>query len=188
MGILNTQPVIEQVLAEAGYCLTPIQLRIVGTEACKQYELHTTACEKAEIEPDDFKKFVIEVAEQMIAGIYDARYQMTEVNNDGCRRLLQVVIVKAQRMTRLNKWHQQYVAACKAAGLKPYALQLILDAINTTSASFSLQTDSFSLQIERIHALVADYVKAAGRKENPNWFARPAKRKKPSKQFENYAY
>ncbi len=188
MGILNTQPVIEQVLTEAGYCLTTIQLRIVGTEALKQYELHKTACEKAEIEPDDFKKFVLEVAEQMVAGIYDARYQMTEVNNYGCHKLLQVVIVKAQRMTRLNEWHQQYVAACQAAGLKPYALQLILDAVSTTSASFSLRKDTLSIQIERIHALVADYVKTTGRKENPQWFARAKQRKKPSKQFENYAY
>lgn len=188
MGILNTQPAIKQVLIEAGYTLSVIQIRIVGNEALRQFELHTEACKKSGIEPDNFSKFVLEVAELMCAGLYDARYQMTEVNNDGCRRLLQTVVVKAQRMTRLNGWHQQYVAACKNTGLRPYSLQLILDAVNATSTPLTLSKDSLSIQVERINAIVAEYVKAANRKENPKWFARTPQRLKPSKEFNKYAY
>lgn len=188
MGILMKDPAIEQVLTEAGYILSAIQIRIVGNEALKLYGLHTEACKNAGIDPDDFSKFILEVAEQMRAGIYDSRYRMTEVNNDGCHKLLQAVIVKAERMTRLNQWHRLYVAACNTAKLRPYSLQLILDAVNATSASFSLSKDSLSTQTERINALVAEYVKTAGRKENPKWFARTTRRKKPSKQFENYVY
>lgn len=188
MGILNKEPVIEQVLIEAGYVLSAIQVRIVGNEALKLYRLHTKACENTGIEPDDFSKFILEVAEQIRAGIYDSRYQMTEVNNDGCQRLLQAVVVKAERMSRLNQWHRQYVAACQQTGLRAYALQLILDAVNATSTPFSLSNDSLSIQTERINALVADYVLAAGRKENPKWFAGTARRKRPSRQYENYVY
>ena len=188
MGILKKDPVIEQVLTEAGYGLNAIQIRIVGNEALKLYGLHTEACKKAELEPDDFSKFVLEVAEQMRAGIYDSRYRMTEVNDDGCQRLLQAVVVKAERMSRLNNWHRQYVAACALVHQQAYALQLILAAVNATSTPFSLSNDSLSTQTERINALVAEYVKTAGRKENPKWFARPARRQKPSKQFENYVY
>ena len=188
MGILNKEPVIEQVLTEAGYVLSAIQIRIIGNEALKLYQLHTEACKNTGIDPDEFSKFILEVAEQMRAGIYDSRYRMTEVNNDGCQRLLQAVVVKAERMAKLNGWHQQYVAACKAANLKAYALHLILDAVNATSTPFSLSQDSLSTQTERINALVADYVLTAGRKENPKWFARSARRKRPSRQYENYVY
>lgn len=180
-------PATQQVLTETGYCLSVIQLRIVGNEAIRQYKLHTEACEKSGIDPDDFNKFVLEVAEQMCAGIYD-QYRMTEVNDDGCQRLLQAVVVRAQRMTRLNQWHQRYVAACKGAGLRAFALQLILDAVNAASISFSLSNDSLSTQTERINDLVADYVKVANRKENPQWYAHKPQRTKPSKDFNKYAY
>jgi hypothetical protein len=91
-------------------------------------------------------------------------------------------------MTRLNEWHQRYVTACNSAGLRAYALQLILDAVNAATIPFSLSNESLSTQTERINALVADYVKAANRKENPQWFARSPQRKKPSKKFNKYAY
>lgn len=188
MGILHTQPAIKQVLTEAGYALSVIQIRIVGNEALRQFNLHTEACKKSGVEPDDFSKFVLEVAELMCAGLYDARYQMTEINNDGCRRLLDTIVVKAARMTRLSEWHQRYVAACKSTGLKAYALQLILDAVNATSTPFTLSKDSLSLQTERINAIVADYIKATNRKENPKWFARAPRHSKPSKTFNKYAY
>ena len=187
MGILKKEPVIEQVLIEAGYSLSVIQIRIVENEALKLYRLHTEACKNTGIEPDDFRKFILEVDEQMRAGIYESRYRMTEINDEGRQRLLQAVVVKAERMSRLNIWHRQYVAACQQAGLRAYALQLILDAVNAVSIPFSLSGDPLSIQTNRINALVAEHVKAAGRKENPKWFVR-AQRKPPSRQYENYVY
>jgi len=188
MIIASTQTAIQQALSDAGIVLNAIQCNIVRNEALKRYKLHTDACQKTGIQPDDFSKFVVEISEQMVAGIYEPQHRLTEVNNDGCQKLLQAIVIRAQQMVRLNEWHQRYITACKDAGVRAYALQLILDAVNAAATPLHLSNESLSTQTERINALVAEYVKVTGRKENPRWFARAPQRVKPSKKFNKYAY
>jgi EAL domain-containing protein (putative c-di-GMP-specific phosphodiesterase class I) len=150
---------------------------------------HLKSCQESGLEPGDTKRFVLEIAEQVRCGIYESPQPLTQLNDDGCKRLLDAVCVSAQRMSRLQQWHQEYVRACQDNQMRAYALRLILDAVSAAGATFSLFALSLSEQVNRINGLVAEYVQQTGRKDNPRWYASAAKRsRKPSKEFNKYAY
>lgn len=178
---------VTQILKENNIVLSFDQLELITREVIKLYRQHLKVCLTNDSEPDGLDKFVVEIAEQVQKGIYEPPQRLTEVNDIGCRRLLNEVCVTSIRMRRLQQWHEQYVRKCNDGGTRAYALQLILDAVNSADSTFSLFKNSLSEQIERINALVADYVKQTGRKDNPRWYARQS-RCKPSKQFNKYAF
>lgn len=180
-------PVILKALTEANICLRPRQLRKVKAETARQYSSHVTVCRKNELEPSSVNRFAVEIAQQVRKGIYEPPSHLTEVNDYGCRKLLDTVFAAGKRRQRLDDWHQQYIQACKTLGVKPYSFWLIQEAVAASATPPTLFNQSFSEQAQRINALVIAYVQQTGRTENPRWYARTTARKKPSKLFNKYA-
>ena len=183
----TTESVFKQILQKQKFALSADQVRLVESEALMLYRRHLETCQKAELEPGGLERFVVEIAEQVKRGIYERPLPLTERHDEGCRRLLDAVCVSAERMNRLRAWHQRYVGACREHRIRAYALNLILDAVNSADSTFSLFKASLSEQVNSINALVAAYVQQTGRKDNPRWYA-SASQKKPSKRFHKYAY
>ncbi|HEX9005411.1 MAG TPA: hypothetical protein VGB07_36225 [Blastocatellia bacterium] len=188
MAIQDTlKPVIKQVLTNAKLVLDATQLNSIENETCTRYEMHVRACLNSGADPDPVDRFVIEIAEQVRKGIYEAPQRLTAKNDDGCRKLFNQVCVASWQKRRLDGWHKKYVQTCNEGGLTAFALSLILDAVNHAQLPLTLFKDSLSTQVERINALVTEYVKVAGRKENSRWYARVTTRRKPSRLFNKYA-
>jgi hypothetical protein len=143
------------------------------------------ACARLGFNPESIIRFCEEIADEIKRGTYQEPARLEPIHDDGCRKLLIEIFVTAERLDKLRAWHSQYALACEIAKLPAYALDLILDAVHHTPSFPDLRSQPLLTQAEQINAIVNDYVKRAGRKENPRWYARRAKSKR-SKVFNKY--
>ncbi len=158
----------------------------IVAETAQRYKQHVRVCDSLGLAPANALRFCTEIAEQIHRDIYDPHHKLTPANDAGCQRLLDEVFVRAQRLEQLEEWHAQYMLACEIFKMPAYSLALILDAVGHERTPLNLERESLQRQAERINEIVANYVRRAGRKENPRWFARRRKNK-PSKVFNKYA-
>ena len=145
------------------------------------------ACARLGFNPEPIIRFSEEIADEIKRGTYEKPDRLAPIHDDGCRKLLVEIFVTAERLEKLRGWHSQYVLACEIGSHPAYALDLILDAVHHTPNFPDLRNQPLLTQAEQINAIVNDYVKRAGRKDNPRWYARKPAKSKRSKLFNKYA-
>lgn len=167
--------------------LSAQEKRLVGREIARRFRQHIAACARLGFNPEPIIRFCEELADEIKRGTYQAPQRLTAIHDDGCRKLLVEIFITAERVEKLRGWHAHYMLACEISTLPAYALDLILDAVHHTAKVPDLKEQPLHSQAEQINAIVGDYVKRAGRKENPRWYAKKtAANRKPSKVFNKY--